>query len=591
MRLPRFLHRIADLFSRVAPVAIVSILFISLIPVPSYTSSQLTGPYGSVSLQLVSFTVSNSTAVKYVGRAALAMYSYSASGVVFVGGSWYYVNQSVVNETATSSASQGSGASATNTSASATASASASTTASLKATAQTEVPAPIKLYGYVRFYFLKGETETIPLVFSEQICYSGNDSDFSTEYPATTYADQPLIYAMLYIVPVDPANNETVGSPLEYTYSPEYSASPYIDLYNAIVALPQFNDSMLFAYATRPSADQPALPLAPYYNLMAIVAIIVLIPLSFIDLVPSEEKKQRGLANVLSRIAFGIMVILIFPFVYDRIAYMVNVLNQMIIAYPLPYYDYSMNLIQLETYLVGPTSLSLSTIFNTAVLFIAYIIITVILWIMNFLLGTVRILLLAGMIILFPVSVALRDFRYTSKLGRMVEETLFGLILSTILSASMLGVAYFLLSNWGSPANMFRLAGIQSQWVAISAVIGALLAPTVLAPLVSTVYESTSLMASVAGGVATAEFMGIAGGAVTGFRASGGSLIGAAKGAGVGLAQSWISSMPLMGTMGRSRPYTILAHQKRIMSTLDSSLRNSLRPRQGTGTRNPDYIG
>ncbi len=590
MKVPIFVQKLANLLSRTASVALIALFLISFIPSPTFTSSQLTGPYGSVDLKLISFTVTNSTAIRYVGRAGVDYYVYSASGSVFIGGSWYYVNRTGISSTTSSSASQGSGASATNTSASAYSSASASATTSISATTQSEVPAPVKLYGYVTFYFLGGKNSTVRLSFSSPLYYSGNASSFETESGAETPADQPAVYVLLYIVPVNPYSNETVGEPLEYSFSPSLSASPSIDIYNAVVALPQFNDSMLWAYAVKPSESQPALPLAPYYNLTASVSIIVLIPIAFLDVLSARRKEDRNVTGVLAKISSGIIVMLAFPFIYDKLAYMMNVMDQMLIAYPLPYYDYSLNLANLEAYLVFPSSLSVTTFLSTTVLFVAYVLIAVILWIMNFLLGTVRVLLIAGMITLFPLSVALRDFRYTSKLGRIVEETLFGLMLASVLSSSMLGIAYFLLSNWSSPANMFRLAGIQPQWVAISAVLGALLAPTVLAPLVSAVYESTAMMASVAGGVATAEFLGVSGGALTGFRTTGG-LAGTVKGAGLGLTQSWISSIPMIGSIGRARPYTIYAHQKQIIHTLDAAAFGNRNVPSSRNRNVPDYFG
>ncbi|MCL4340027.1 MAG: hypothetical protein M1388_02710, partial [Thaumarchaeota archaeon] len=89
----------------------------------------------------------------------------------------------------------------------------------------------------------------------------------------------------------------------------------------------------------------------------------------------------------------------------------------------------------------------------------------------------------------------------------IIEDTLFGLILATILSSVMLGVAGTLLANWGA-GNIFVQAGIPSQWMAAAAVIVAILAPTVLAPLTSTVYQTTSQIAMAGGSVAMAVGMG-----------------------------------------------------------------------------------
>jgi len=113
-----------------------------------------------------------------------------------------------------------------------------------------------------------------------------------------------------------------------------------------------------------------------------------------------------------------------------------------------------------------------------------------------------------GMIAMFPLSIALRDFYYTQKLGRIIEDTLFGLMLASILSSTMLSVATYLLQNWNSSANMFRIAGIQPQWVAITAVLTSLVAVTILAPYTSATYQIVSETGMVAGGVASAMWLG-----------------------------------------------------------------------------------
>jgi hypothetical protein len=121
------------------------------------------------------------------------------------------------------------------------------------------------------------------------------------------------------------------------------------------------------------------------------------------------------------------------------------------------------------------------------------------------------------MIVMFPLSIALRDFYYTQKLGRIIEDTLFGLVLATILSSVMLSVATYLLQNWNSSANMFRLAGIQPQLVAITAVLTSLVAVTIYAPYTSATYQVVAETEMVAGGVASAVWLGAYSGGVTGF--------------------------------------------------------------------------
>jgi len=167
--------------------------------------------------------------------------------------------------------------------------------------------------------------------------------------------------------------------------------------------------------------------------------------------------------------------------------------------------------------MIIPSTINAITFLETGLLAIGYFVVAVIVWIMSYMLGTVRILLLAGMIVMFPLSIALRDFYYTQKLGRIIEDTLFGLMLVSILSSVMLSLATYLSQNWNSSANMFRLAGIQPQWVAITAVLTAMVAVTILTPYTSATYQIVSETGMVAGGVASAVWLGAYSGGVTGF--------------------------------------------------------------------------
>jgi hypothetical protein len=95
--------------------------------------------------------------------------------------------------------------------------------------------------------------------------------------------------------------------------------------------------------------------------------------------------------------------------------------------------------------MIFPSTITPITLLETTLLGVGYFVVTVIVWIMSYMLGIVRILLLAGMIVMFLLSIALRDFYYTQKLGRIIEDTLFGLTLASILSSTMLSVAIYLL--------------------------------------------------------------------------------------------------------------------------------------------------
>ncbi|MFP3209592.1 MAG: hypothetical protein RXR82_07890, partial [Nitrososphaeria archaeon] len=294
------------------------------------------------------------------------------------------------------------------------------------------------------------------------------------------------------------------------------------NIWIAAVALPAFNDTMLGAWVGKPTVLQPTLPIGGLYNIMALIGLMLLavsIPLSFLS--------RKHLNQALGDVAVGAAVILLFPYIYDHIAILLNYLNAYLIAYPQPYTMFLARLWEIQTSIIVPPQWSPWLIFETLVFGIAYTVVWIITWIMIYLLGTVRILLLAAMLIMFPLSVALRDIRFTSKLGRMIEDTLFGIMLATILSSSALATVSWLLTNWNSE-NIFVLGGFQPQWVAIAGVLVAILAPTVLAPLTSTVYEATSQVAMAGGSVAYMVATEGAGGFAAGAQAvhaAGGNLL------------------------------------------------------------------
>lgn len=274
---------------------------------------------------------------------------------------------------------------------------------------------------------------------------------------------------------------------------------------------------------------------AGYTVSRAIVALAASIGLAFIG----RKHLNRAIADV----AVGAAVILLFPYIYDRVAILLNYLDAFLIAYPQPYQLFLERLWEIQVNMIVPPGGFLSGIVNFStggllgLMWIAYAVSWIISWVMLFLLGTVRILLLSGMIAMFPLSVALRDIRFTSKLGRMIEDTLFGIMLAAILSASVLSTVSWLLTNWNS-ANIFVLGGFQPQWVAIAGVLLAIMAPTVLAPLTATVYETVSEASMFSGSIAYMVGVEALGGGIMAGRAAaaiggGGTPV---SGAGVGAA-------------------------------------------------------
>ncbi|MDG7040447.1 MAG: hypothetical protein JRN66_04170 [Nitrososphaerota archaeon] len=415
-------------------------------------------------------------------------YNVTTNTTQYVIVSGHVVGVTVGNTTGTSSGGGGSGQS--------------TTTQTINGTTYYTEPAPVYLSGTVTEFYMgtvDGSTEmlnaTAPISFNNPY-YTGQSCTFTTGHfiPSPQY----------FTITIEAASTD--GSLLATT-SASASPSEIINLFTTIVALPLFNDTMLGAYVPSSTSTQPTLPLGGVFNLLLIVSLIVLAAsVLFIFFIPQRGERPTP-GSALAKVAMGVIVILLFPFIYDRIAELLNLLNQTIIAYPNPAPSYTVALYHVYSSIIVPASGGLLTYMMTGVLAIAYAVVALIVTIMMYLVGTVRIFLVGGMIVMFPLSVALRDIPFTQKLGRIIEDTLFGLILATILSSVMLGVAGTLLANW-SAGNIFAQAGIPSQWMAAAAVIVAILAPTVLAPLTSTVYQTTSQIAMAGGSVAMAVGMG-----------------------------------------------------------------------------------
>ena len=134
-------------------------------------------------------------------------------------------------------------------------------------------------------------------------------------------------------------------------------------------------------------------------------------------------------------------------------------------------------------------------------------IVALIIYMMTIFLGVIRIWLITVMIIGFPISLALKQIPFARKLSSMVEDTLYGLILASLMSSIAIGVAaYVLADSPGGPiwsATIFAGTGINgiSNWVAAAALFTAVLIPTVFAPLTGTLFQTASQAAMVGVGV------------------------------------------------------------------------------------------
>ena len=317
------------------------------------------------------------------------------------------------------------------------------------------------------------------------------------------------------------------------------------DVYVLAVAVPLFNDSMLGATCQTvqglcgPGDPDPSplygyqLPAGNLYNYIMAISLVLLAIGALLAHLGRVAVGKQDRNNILTDAIIGVIAIFLFPLVFNNVATVVNYLDQSIIAYPNPYTSYPIALQSVWNQVLSLDTSSWWNVLWDAANTLAGWVISLILWVMLRIVGTVRLFIFAVVIVAFPISMGLRLIPFTRKLSEYVQETLFGMILASLLSAVILGVAAYLFSNWTDPTNIFATGGIEEKWVAASALFAALLIPTVFAPLTSFVYMATSNAAIAAGGVA-ASTMASAAAPAMGLGASAiglGSVAGGAGGA------------------------------------------------------------
>ena len=294
------------------------------------------------------------------------------------------------------------------------------------------------------------------------------------------------------------------------------------DIYVKAVALPLINDSMLGAPFENSNMSAQALSgqyyipgLGDLYNYIAVFALILLgvgfmVGASAGSLVSKEE--DTSMESQLLKLFLGVVFVLLFPLIYDEVAVIVNYMSQSIIAYPGT--DYVSRLQALWDNMAFGSAGSFWSVITAGFYNLIFFVLSAIVYIMLFFLGVIRIFLVGVMIVAFPLSLGLKMIPFTKKLSQMVEDTLFGLILASLMSAIILGVAGYITqpSVWSSSSNIFYVAvgNDGSSWVSAAALLAAVLIPTVFAPLTGTLFQTASQAAMTSVGAATVAAAGAA---------------------------------------------------------------------------------
>jgi hypothetical protein len=276
------------------------------------------------------------------------------------------------------------------------------------------------------------------------------------------------------------------------------------------------------------SFDQ--LPLGGFYLLLAEIALIILAGAGIVNFIlylsngangegRNGAKTLAGLSNLLTTV----IIILLLPYAYNAVAGFVNTLDQMIIAGPDNIGSYS------TAYLNNLQSVwnnlpSGGNIFTDLVGAIASILV----WVFTWLMGSARLFLLGSMIVAMPIVLVLRDIKFTSRFAGTIEETFYGLIFASVVSALFIGLAAYLFNYWDG--SIFATAGVNKNWVALAALLGAIFVPMVFAPMTGFFFQTMAQTGMAAAGTALAIAGSAAGPLGGGVTAGAGSAGQALKG-------------------------------------------------------------
>jgi hypothetical protein len=312
----------------------------------------------------------------------------------------------------------------------------------------------------------------------------------------------------MYVQAYDPNNPSavyaTAAAPAPVSFPTARSSEG--NLFILTMEIPLFQIPQLGISANNPDfktlfATFDQLPLGDFYMLIAEVAVILLIGAGLINVIlylTGSSEHQKGVTSGtlagISNVLVTLLLIFLLPYAYNAVAGFVNVLDQQIIAGPgNPYTQYLANSQLIWNTL--PTGGNILTDFIGAIA-------SVMAWAMSWLLGSARIFLIGSVTVAMPIVLVLRNIKFTARFAGVVEDTFFGLIFASVISALFIGLAAYILNHWSG--SIFQAASVDQTWVALAALFGAILAPTVFAPMTGFFFQTMSQVGMAATGTAFA---------------------------------------------------------------------------------------
>ena len=333
---------------------------------------------------------------------------------------------------------------------------------------------------------------------------SSSSSDFQTAEECAPASATPETGYYVSIDAYDSSNN-LVGTAHSQPVSTTLGTSSSANLFILTMEIPLFQVPALGISASNPDfsnlfATFDQLPLGDFYMLLAEVAVILLVGAGLINVIMylagngSQKEGTSGTLAGLSNVLVTLVLVLLLPYAYNAVAGFVNVLDQQIIAGPgNPYTSYLANSQLIWNTL--PTGGNILTDFIGAIA-------SLMAWVMSWLLGSARIFLIGAVTVAMPIVLVLRNIQFTARFAGVVEDTFFGLIFASVISALFIGLAAYILNHWNG--SIFQAGAVDQTWVALAALLGAILAPTVFAPMTGVFFQTMSQVGMAAAGTAVA---------------------------------------------------------------------------------------
>ncbi|MDG6948807.1 MAG: hypothetical protein JRM77_02890 [Nitrososphaerota archaeon] len=305
--------------------------------------------------------------------------------------------------------------------------------------------------------------------------------------------------------------------------SASYSDEKMNPTFQLVVMLPLFNVTSMDAIFHCNGAVNCAISsnFGNYYEFIMLIGIVITVVAALVSFSINQNSPGGNTGSTHSWIMEALMTIVLiiaFPWIYNEVAGLLNYVNATLISGPGTllvgnvYTTASSNVQAVWNAATGNTAginsaTSLTSILGEGLLTIAAWFIALFVAIGVWVLGILRVFIIAVMIAAFPLSLALKNIHFTEKLAGMIEDTLYGVMIATIMSAIVLGLTSQLMANSDAQLSSSILAG-SSTFVAAIALLTALMMPTIFAPLTSTLFQTGMQMAMAAGSMASMVSIG-----------------------------------------------------------------------------------